>query len=171
MVNAVTATMGQVVGPPWLPLIMASAPKGSPAEARYSNAIATAISNGWMAYQSSIKVPGLPWYPAFATAPAPVAPPMPNVPCPVAALTQVDTSISKSVLAKAMVGLLGDPQALHHKQLFESVAEAFEQCFMLWKVSTLVTNVIGTGPVPAIPPVVVGPVVGGIGNMPPGGFV
>lgn len=173
MVNAVTATLGQVVGPPWLPLIMASAPKSTPGELKYSNAIANAISNGWMAYQATIKVPGLPWYPAFAAFPGPMAPPIPNVPCPVAALTQVETSISKSVLANAMAGLLGDPQALHHKQLFESVAEAFEQCFMIWKVSTMVTNVLGTGPIPTFAPpyVPVGPVVGGTGNMPPGGFV
>lgn len=173
MVNAVTATLGQVVGPPWLPLIMASAPKGSPAEARYSNAIATAISNGWLAYQATIKVPGLPWYPAFAAFPGPMAPPVPNVPCPVIALTQVTTSISANALSGAMVGLLGDPTALHHKQLFDSVADAFEKCFLVWQTSTQVTNVLGTGPIPTFAPpfVPVGPVVGGVGNMPPGGFV
>jgi hypothetical protein len=173
MVNAVTATLGQVVGPPWLPLIMASAPKGTPAEARFSNAIATAISNGWMAYQSTIKIPGLPWYPAFAAFPGPFAPPTPNVPCPVIALTQVTVSVSANALSGSMVGLLGDPTALHHKQLFDSVADAFEKCFMTWQTSTQVTNVLGAGPIPTFAPpfVPVGPVVGGVGNMPPGGFV
>jgi hypothetical protein len=72
-----------------------------------------------------------------------------------------------------MVGLLGDPTALHHKQLFDSVADAFEKCFMTWQTSTQVTNVLGAGPIPTFAPpfVPVGPVVGGVGNMPPGGFV
>jgi hypothetical protein len=37
----------------------------------------------------------------------------------------------------------------------------------------MVTNVLGTGPVPTFAPpyVPVGPVVGGVGNMTPGGFI
>jgi hypothetical protein len=37
----------------------------------------------------------------------------------------------------------------------------------------MVTNVLGTGPVPTFAPpyVPVGPVVGGIANMPPGGLI
>ena len=126
--------------------------KGTPAEARFSNAIATAISNGWMAYQSTIKIPGLPWYPAFAAFPGPFAPPTPNVPCPVIALTQVTVSVSANALSGSMVGLLGDPTALHHKQLFDSVADAFEKCFMTWQTSTQVTNVLGAGPIPTFAP-------------------
>jgi hypothetical protein len=164
---------GQVVGPPMGPLILASAPKATPSEMKFSNAIANAIGNGWLTYTATIKVPGLPWYPAFAALPSPVAPPMPNVPCPVIALTQVPTSVSKSVLKAQMIGLLGDPMAKHHKELFDSVADAFEKCFQLWQTTTMVNNVIGTGPVPTFAPpfVPVGPVVGGIANMTPGGFI
>jgi len=72
-----------------------------------------------------------------------------------------------------MVGNLADPLAPHHAQLFESVASAFEQCFQIWQASTMVTNVLGTGPVPTFAPpfVPAGPVIGGMGNMLPGGFV
>lgn len=173
MVNAVTATVGQVLGPPWYPLIMASAPKSTPSEAKYSNAIAMAISNGWLSYQATIKVPGLPWYPAFAAFPGPIAPPMPNIPCPVIALTQVTASVKANALSGSMTGSLADPTALHHKQLFDSISDAFEKCFLIWQTSTMVTNVLGTGPIPTFAPpfVPVGPVVGGVGNMPPGGFV
>jgi len=172
MVNAVTAAGGQVVGLPLMPLIMAMAPTTTPQELRYSTAIALAIGNGWLTYTATIKVPGLPWYPAFAAFPAPVAPPMPNLPAPVVALTQVTASISKAALKGQMIGNLGDPTALHHKELFDSIADAFEKCFQLWQVSTMVTNVLGTGPVPSFAPpfVPVGPVVGGVGNMVPGGF-
>ncbi len=173
IINAVTAAGGQVVGPPWTPLIMASAPKDKPQKMSYSTAIATAIGTGWLSYTSTIKVPGMPWYPAFAAFPSPVAPPTPNVPCPVAALTQVTTSVSANALKGNMVGLLADPTALHHDELFASIADAFEKCFMLWQVSTMVTNVLGMGPIPTFAPpyVPVGPVVGGVGVMTPGGFV
>ncbi len=173
IINAVTAAGGQVVGPPWAPLILASAPKSTPQEAKYSQAIAQAISDGWTTYQSTIMVPGLPWYPAFAAVPSPVAPPMPNLPTPVISLTQVTVSVSKSMLKAQMVANLGDPRALHHQELFDCIASSFEQCFLMWQTSTMVTNVLGTGPVPTFAPpfVPVGPVVAGVGNMAPGGFV
>lgn len=172
IINAVTAAGGQVVGPAWLPNILANAPMSTAQEMKYSMAIASAVSMGWMAYQSTIKVPGLPWYPAFAAFPAPVASPMPNVPCPVAALVQVPTPVVSMALQGGMIAFFGEPSALHSQILFASVAGAFEKCFLLWQGTTQVTNVLGTGPVPTFaPPVVpVGPVVGGVGNMTPGGF-
>ncbi len=171
VINALTATLGMVAGPPLQPLILASAPKASPMEMKYSNAIATVISTSWLQYTSTIKVPGLPWYPAFVAFPAPVAPPTPNVPCPVAVLTQVPPN--PALMKQQMVGQLGDPQAPFHAELFEAICDAFDKVFKIWQVSTMVTNVLGTGPIPTFAPpyVPVGPVVGGVGTMPPGGFV
>jgi hypothetical protein len=172
VINAVTATGGQIVGPPLTPLILAQGPKGTPQEMKYTNVIANVIGTAWLSFTATVKVTGMPWYPAFAAMPSPVAPPMPNIPCPFAALTQVPMSISSNVLKMQMVGQLGDPKALHHQELFESIADAFEKSYNLWKVSTMVTNVLGTGPVPTFAPpfVPVGPVVGGVGTMTPGGF-
>jgi hypothetical protein len=172
LINAVSASLGQVVGPPLMPLILASAPKTTPQQLKYSMAIANAISNGWLSYTATIKIPGLPLYPAFAAFPGPVAPPMPNVPVPVIALTQVTVPVSMQLLKMQMIGNLGDPMAVHHQQLFESIADAFEKCFQLWQTTTMVTNVLGTGPIPTFAPpfVPAGPVLGGIGNMLPGGF-
>jgi hypothetical protein len=173
IINGPTASMGQVVGPPLTPLIMASAPKATPQEIKYSSAVAQAIGTGWLSYTATIKVPGLPWYPAFAAFPGPVAPPTPNVPTPVITLTQATASVSKSVLKAQMIGALADPKAFHHQELFDSIADAFEKCLQVWQVSTQVMNVLGTGPIPTFAPpfVPVGPVVGGVGVMPPGGFV
>ncbi|HEX7836328.1 MAG TPA: hypothetical protein VF469_02635 [Kofleriaceae bacterium] len=172
VINAVTAVGGQIVGPPWTPLILASAPKSTPMEMKYSNVIAQVIGTAWLTFTATVKVTGMPWYPAFAAVPSPVAPPAPNIPCPFAALTQVPVSISCNVLKMQMVGQLGDPNAPFHQELFESIADAFEKSYNLWKVSTMVTNVLGTGPVPTFAPpyVPVGPVVGGVGTMTPGGF-
>jgi hypothetical protein len=164
---------GQIVGPPLMPLIMASAPKASPSELKYSNAIATTLGNAWLTFTATVKVTGMPWYPAFAAVPSPVAPPAPNVPCPFAALMQVPVSISASVTKMQMIAALGDPQAQYHKEIFDAVSDAFEKSYNIWKGTTMVTNVLGTGPVPTFAPpyVPVGPVMGGVGNMTPGGFV
>ena len=172
LVNGPTASVGQVVGPPLTPLIMASGPKATPQELKYTNAIANTIGTAWLSYTATIKVPGLPWYPAFAAFPSPVAPPMPNIPAPVIALTQVTVSVSKMMLKNQMIGGLGDPKAMHHKELFDCIADAFEKCFQIWQTSTMVTNVLGTGPVPTFAPpfVPAGPVLGGVGTMTPGGF-
>ncbi|HEY5949398.1 MAG TPA: hypothetical protein VIV40_28080 [Kofleriaceae bacterium] len=171
LINAVSASLGMVVGPPLAPLILASAPKSKPSEMKYSNVIAQVVGMTWLQYTASIKVPGLPWYPAFAAFPSPVAPPTPNVPVPVAALTQV--APQPALMKQQMVAQLGDPQAPFHDKLFEAICDAFDKCFKIWQTSTMVTNVLGTGPIPTFAPpyVPAGPVVSGVGTMPPGGFV
>ena len=65
---------------------------------------------------------------------------------------------------------LADPTALHASALFDAIAKAFNTVFQIFKASTLVQNVLGTGPIPTFAPpfVPVGPVVAGIGNGPPG---
>jgi hypothetical protein len=168
------ASGGQLVGPPLMPLILASAPKSSANELKYSKTIATVIGTQWTQWQTTVKVMGLPWYPAFAAFPSPVAPPMPNVPMPLAAIGSVGMSMMEASLLKTqMVGQLGDPQAQHHQELFDCIAQAVSTTFKTWLPQTQVTNVLGTGPVPTFAPpfVPVGPVVGGTGNMTPGGLV
>lgn len=173
IVNAVTAMGGVLVGPPWTPLILASAPKEKPLELAFSTTIANVIGTGWLQWQNTVKVPGLPWYPAFAAFPSPMAPPTPNVPTPLASLINVPVSVSKAALKGQMVGQLGNPNAPYHQELFDCVAGAFEQCFNIWLPATQVTNVLGTGPVPSFAPpfVPVGPVLGGMATMAPGGLV
>lgn len=172
MIMGPTATLGTVVGPPLMPLIMAQGPVTTPMEIRYTTAIANAIGTGWMTWQSSIMVPGLPWYPAFAAFPAPVAPPMPNIPMPLLSLVSVDAALSPGALKGTMMGTFGDPTALHAADLFDAVAKAFNSVFTMYKSTTIVKNVLGTGPVPTFAPpfVPAGPVLGGIGTGLPGCF-
>jgi hypothetical protein len=171
LINGPTASLGQVVGPPWTPMILKDGPKKSPAELKYTMTIANVLGTAWLSYTASIKIPGLPWYPAFAAVPSPVAPPMPNIPTPVIALTQVTAPVSASILKYQMCAQHGDPQAQYHKELFDCVADAFEKCFTIWQASTMITNVLGTGPTTFAPPAIpAGPVVAGVGNMVPGGF-
>jgi hypothetical protein len=171
-INAVTAIGGSVTGPPLGPLILAQAPPQGPEAMKLTQTIAGALSTAWQQVTSAMRTPGLPWYPPFAAMPSPVAPPTPNTPTPVAALITTTAPVSKSALKEAM--LASEPNAsTEHRIVYESVAEAFEQAFQMWSATSLVTNVLGTGPVPTFAPpyVPVGPVVGGVGNMTPGGFI
>jgi len=173
LINGPTASLGEVIGPPLAPLILMTAPKNTPNELKFTNVIAQVIGEAWLTFTGTIKVPGLPWYPAFAALPSPVAPPTPNVVAPFALLTQVATSISSMAMKTQMIQRFADSQVPFHKELFESITDAFEKTYYAWMASTTVTNVLGTGPVPTFAPpyVPVGPVVAGVGTMPPGGFV
>jgi hypothetical protein len=169
IINGPTAVGGQIVGPPLTPLILAKGPKANPQELKLTMAVANTIGKAWLTFTATVKVPGLPWYPSFAALPTPVAPPTPNIPCPFAVLTMVAVSISPSALKSQIVAMAGQPG---NESLGDAMGDAFEKSFNIWKVSTMVTNVLGTGPVPTFAPpyVPVGPVVGGIGTMVPGGF-
>jgi hypothetical protein len=172
MITGPVASVGSCVGAPWTPLILASAPKSTPMQLKYSTTIASVIGTAWLQFTSTIKIPGLPWYPSFAACPMPVAPPMPNTPAPFSALVSVDAGLQVSALKGQMVGQNGDPNAPFAAELFESVSDGFNKCFTQWKTSTMINNVLGTGPVPTYAPpyVPAGPVMGGVGTMTPGGF-
>jgi hypothetical protein len=169
IINGPIASGGHIVGPPLMPLILATGPKASPQEIKLTSAAANVIGKAWLNLIATVKVPGMPWYPSFVAFPGPVAPPTPNIPCPFAALTMVAATVSSSALKPQMVALAGQPG---HESLCDAVADTLEKVFNIWKVSTMVTNVLGTGPVPTFAPpyVPVGPVVGGVGTMTPGGF-
>lgn len=160
-------TVGMLVGPPLGPLILASMPMNTPAQARYSNAIANTIGNAFMAWSVTVKCPGLPFYPAYSAVAVPVAPPMPNVPFPLATFTSAPNLVSKDLMKPQMIAALGDPQAPFHPQLFESISTAVETCFTTWLASTMVNNVMaiasGGTPISPIPAV-------GTAMMAPGGL-
>jgi hypothetical protein len=177
IINGPAATVGNVVGPPWAPLIITKAQELLAPMSRYTlayvNAVANTLSTAWMTYTTSIKVPGLPWYPAFLMCPSPVAPPTPNVPASLAMLTQVPAPLAPALLAQQMWAMLGMPREPFGQKMFEAIADGFDKVFQIWSKSTMIQNVIGTGPVPSFAPPIspAGPVVMGVGTMPPGGFV
>ena len=173
IINGPVAAGGQLIGPELTPLILASAPKSSPQEAKFSNVIAQVIGRSWLTFTATVKVAPMPIYPLFAMMTSPVAPPTPNTPIPFGVLTQVPVSISCMAMKSQMVAQLGDPNAPFHAELFESICDAFEKSYNAWKLTTQVTKILGAGPVPTFAPPVVpaGPVVNGIGAMGPGGLV
>ncbi len=166
-VMAVSAigTPGCLKGPDLKNLILPKAPKGSAQETKYSKAISKGVAKCFKEWQGKVTVPGLPWYPAFAAFPLAQAPPMPNVPMPLAAcVSAMMTSMATpNKMKKAMVDALGESDAQHHEELFDSIATAVSACFVAWLPQQQVMNVLGKGPVPTYAPpyVPVGPVVAG----------
>lgn len=174
LINGPAGTLlpGGVVGPPLLPLILGQAPKTTPLEAQYSLAIANAFGTAWQAWQLGLT--GMLMYPAFAAVPSPVAPPMPNIPMPLVTFASPgEAMLSPATLKGAMVGMLANPTALHAPDLFDALAQAFGTVFQMFKTTTIVQNVLGTGPVPTFAPpfVPVGPVLAGTVIPTPGVFV
>jgi len=151
---------GCVVGPDITPIILASAPKNTYQEMKYSKAIAKAIGYCWQRWHLGLC--GILSYPSFASFPGPVAPPTPNSPIVLEAFSSSgEYSLSPSILKKRMSENLADSKALHSQELFESISNAFYFVFSIFKKITLFQNILGTGPVPSFAATGAGPVIGG----------
>jgi len=155
-------------------LIKAAGPNGTPQEQKYTKAIAKAVSDKWDSWIGGLQQIPMAWYPSFVMLPMPMAPPTPNLPTPfIAAFAGSPSDMMASALKSAMVDALGDSDALHHADLFDAIGTAINACWLIWTASTLVTGVMGMGPVPSFAPpfMPAGPVVGGSTLPTPGHFV
>lgn len=164
--TVVSILPGNLQGPPLFTLIFASAPKATPQELKYSKAIAQAVGTAWQTWQVGF-LATLQCAP-HAVFPGPMGPPTPTVPMPVATGSSPgEAGLSDSALKGMMVANLGDPQALHHQELFDAIAKAVKSCFDTWKTSTQMSNIMALGPIPTFAPPFVpcGPVVAGT-NLP-----
>jgi hypothetical protein len=129
------------------------------------SALGAGLENALKTWAQSAKIPALPIYPAFAAFPASITPPMPNVPFPVIAMGGSLSGFS-SMEASMTVR---DPAA---QAVLRAIAGSVAAYFPQWQLTTLVTNMLGHGPVPTFAPpyVPVGPVVGGSVIPTPGIF-
>jgi hypothetical protein len=182
-INAVTAlgTPGCLQGPS-LESDIKNAPSAASMSghmAAYRDAVAAGVSQCFSAWQKAVTVPGLPYYPAFAAFPGPMAPPMPNVPIPLVAKLSASLAILTTAipLQMAMVanldgGLAANDPDSQHSALFMSIAVPLSLAFLMWLPLQMVTLVMGKGPIPTFAPpfVPVGPVVAG-DNLPLPGHV
>jgi hypothetical protein len=160
-----TLLPGGVTGPMLKPLIMARAPVKTEMDHKYSHAVAEAVSSGWASWQQGLS--GMLSYPSFAASPTPAAPPTPNVPAPLVTFgSSGESALAPGPLKEAMAAALGQ-DGQHAGTLFEAIAGSFYTHFQTFKLSTLVSGVLGAGPV-AMPP---GPVAGGAVMPTPGNFV
>jgi hypothetical protein len=146
---------------------------------KHRDAVAAGVSKCFKNWQDQVTVPGLPWYPAFAAFPGPMAPPMPNIPtpliaCPSAMMTQIVMPDSmKSEMDNALDGgLKQKDKPKQYEALHDAIATVLALAFMIWLPSQQVMLVLGQGPIPTFAPpfVPVGPVVGG-NNIPTPGHL
>jgi hypothetical protein len=144
---------------------------------KYRDAVAAGVSKCFKNWQGQVTVPGLPWYPAFAAFPGPMAPPMPNIPVPlIACISAKMTDIvmpdtMKSEMVSALDGGLKDKDKdKQHEALFDAIATVLALAFLMWLPQQMVMLVLGKGPIPTFAPpfVPVGPVVGGDNIAAPG---
>lgn len=130
------------------------------------DAVAEGVDACFENWQDNVTVPGLPWYPAFVAFPGPMAPPMPNVPCPLIALASsgMGKITSQALLKQAIVNALpAELKTTRVENFISDISLRLSIYFLQWLASQMVTNVLGKGPVPTFAPpyVPVGPVVMG----------
>lgn len=163
-IHGPTATGGRLVGPPLLDsLRMGLRSQGtSSAPREVAEAVAVGLGEQWTRFADSVRIPGLAWYPSFAAFPGPMAPPTPNVPMPLAACTMDRAALSARALEQAITRARRSPTG-DEPRLFTALATAFALVVDTWLPSQLITNALGTGPVPSFAPPAspVGPVVAG----------
>lgn len=144
---------------------------------KHRDAVAAGVSKCFKNFQDQVMVPGLPWYPAFAAFPGPMAPPMPNVPMPLIANISAKMAdvIAPMQLKTEMVnafdsGLKDKDPDKQHEALFDGIATAVSMSFLMWLPQQQTMLVMGKGQIPTFAPpfVPVGPVLGGDNIAAPG---
>lgn len=163
-INGPNAIGGRVVGPSLhAPMAAALKRSGMPNDA--ADRFAGGLAAAWTQWHEALRVPGLPWYPAFAAFPGPKAVPTPNVPTPLAALVSAQASqLAPAALRNRIAAALGaHAQQPGAAAAVDEFARRFGARFLTWRAAVLVKGVIGSGPVPSYRPPLApaGPVVGG----------
>jgi hypothetical protein len=160
-INAVSAMGGKLRSVALDPLIMQRAPAGWDV---YNRAIAAGVHNQFHSFANEVSVPGLPWYPAFAAFPGPMAPPMPNVPTPLMTIAAVASRhLKEGTITDMIYNKMPTPKPACGKEVAIAIANGIEKAAFAWLPSQQVALVMGKGPIPTFAPpyVPVGPVLMG----------
>ena len=137
-------------------------------EQDFARAVAKTVAEAFAGWCDGVMVPGLPWYPAFALWPAPTAPPMANVPSPLASLPSSGTatltrnSLLDSLIRSRLPAELDRSTRDRRHALARELADYFEA----WLAARQVMQVMGQGPVPGFDPLYPKPVAGGTAESP-----
>lgn len=174
VITGASANGGGITGPSLkTPMQAAMRARGVPDD--IAKRFAAALAEAWALWHEAVRVPGLPWYPPFASFPGAQAVPTPNVPTPLAALPSAQVGLlTPGALKSRIVAALGSlAQQDGATGAAEKFAQRFGARFAAWAPAVIVRNVIGSGPVPSFRPPLVpaGPVVGGKIVEAPGAFV
>lgn len=172
-VDGVRASGGRVTGPDVEGLIRGAAPTGW---LLYTHPISSGIRDQVRRFERDLRVPNLVWYPPLAHVFAAQAAPTLNLPSPLAALAdKARVHLSGPEIFPAMLAQVsrqaGREPPPGIESLMAALCEGFDEVIPAWLESTLVTQVVATGPVPSFAPpeVPAGPVVAGTAAMLRGG--
>jgi hypothetical protein len=127
-----------------------------------ADALSEAIWQAWKSWADGVTIPSLPWYPAFFAWPGPVAPPMPNTPCPLTLCVSsgIDAMLP-SQLAAAITVRLSGPAIAGSEAGIGTLARQVSAAFMQWLAGTHVMMAMGSGTTAAaLPFMPLGPVHG-----------
>jgi len=130
------------------------------------DAVAKGVGDNFDQWKKNVTVPGLPWYPAFASFPSSHAPPMPNIATPlISCMSPKMGAITDPLQLKSAImgNLPSSMKTKGNEAIVSAIATALAIEFTLWLTSQMVINVMGKGPVPTFAPPMVpaGPVVNG----------
>ncbi len=120
-----------------------------------ADAVAEGIGSCFETWRRNVTVPGLPWYPPFAAFPGPSAPPMPNVPTPLASCISMESGRigSTGYMKNACYNALPNELKRGETNLMFTLLESeLALHFSSWMASQAVMNVMGYGPVPSFKP-------------------
>jgi hypothetical protein len=161
---AVAGPPGCLTGPPIDQLIKQypGLSKMTPMQRKFAESITLGFSQAFTLWQSTVTVPGLPFYPAYAVMPPGPAVPQPNIP------QKLIACVSPNLAAIAAPTIM---QQLMHKNfrahglecdealdaLFESISTVISLGFLAWLSGQMVVGVVGSG---AVASLVGGPVAG-----------
>jgi hypothetical protein len=171
VINGPIATGGMMIGPAVGGLVQGYAPDVPWRE--HTMAIAAGLEAQMQQFQSTVRVPGLGWFPSFAAFPGPVTPPTVATPTPLAVLAQGGAPLLDEPALRLAFASRYRSKLAQAEELASALAQGLAAAFKVWLPTTMVTNVIGWGHVPTFAPpyVPVGPVVNGRAMMQPGGLV
>lgn len=134
----------------------------TPMQKKYAEAITKGVAQAFTMWQSSVTVPGLPFYPSYNIMPPGPAIPTPNVPQTLMACVSSNMAaiivpdVMKELMSAAFKqqGLQGDEST---DALFEAIATVLSLGFVTWLSNQMVVGVVGSG---AVASLVGGPVAG-----------
>ncbi len=129
----------------------------------YVNAISIAIGTAWLTWEAGYMHTSIP-FPGGAVC-STTMPPSPNTPVPVSSGTSAGDGL---MTANAIKGLMtanaaGATLDKLSDALFDAIANAFCNTFNMWKATSMLGNILGSGGVAPPPPSPPGPVVAAMG--------
>ncbi|HUI01868.1 MAG TPA: hypothetical protein VLU99_00775 [Nitrososphaerales archaeon] len=144
------------------PMILSQFNQKSANYTLYGSAVAFAIGQAWTAWELGYTNLSIP-FPAGAVA-STTMPPSPSVPIPIASGMSPGDALMDASMLKTLMSSQVAPPGPHDDELFDSIAQAFNQVFTIWKGTAMISNIMGAGGVAPPPPAPPGPVAGAIGN-------